>query len=171
ILAVYDGFKDVGTLVDVGGSTGYTLIHILDKYPHLQGINLDQPHIAAMGLPHPRLKHVGGNMLESIPAGDGVLLKCVLHDWEDDECVTLLQTCKKALTSGCRKVVVVDFYAPDLVDGAVPKHHFAIVMMGTHGGKLRTVEEYMSLGQAAGFTEVKWVCVVNEYAVLEFLLS
>ncbi|MCO5580315.1 hypothetical protein L7F22_034181 [Adiantum nelumboides] len=147
----YDGFKDVGTLVDVGGSTGYTLIHILDKYPHLQGINLDQPHIVSKGLTHPRLKHVGGNMLESIPPSDGALLKCVLHDWEDDECVTILKNCKSAFTNGQGKVVVVDFYAPELVDGAARTHHYEILMMGSHGGKLRTAAEYMSLGQAVGF--------------------
>ncbi|MCO5588017.1 hypothetical protein L7F22_041971 [Adiantum nelumboides] len=168
LLDVYDGLKDVGTLVDVGGSTGYTLIHILDKYPHLQGINLDQPHIVSKGLTHPRLKHVDGNMLESIPLSDGALLKCVLHDWEDDECVTILKNCKSAFTNGQGKVVVVDFYAPELVDGAARTHHYEILMMSTHGGKLRTAAEYMSLGQAAGFSEVKFVCSVNEYAVLEF---
>ncbi|KAH7287211.1 hypothetical protein KP509_32G043900 [Ceratopteris richardii] len=74
LLDAYDGFADVGTLVDVGGCTGYTLIHILDKYPDLKGINFDQPQIVTSGAIHPRLTHVGGNMLEAIPQADAVFM-------------------------------------------------------------------------------------------------
>ena len=47
ILAVYDGFKDVNTLVDVGGGHGDALSLIIDAYPHIRGINFDLPQVIA----------------------------------------------------------------------------------------------------------------------------
>jgi hypothetical protein len=41
----YEGFKDIKTLVDVGGGTGKTLESIISSYPHIHGINYDLPHV------------------------------------------------------------------------------------------------------------------------------
>jgi hypothetical protein len=43
----YEGFKDIKTLVDVGGGTGKTLETIISSYPHIRGINYDLPHVIA----------------------------------------------------------------------------------------------------------------------------
>ncbi|GLJ19597.1 hypothetical protein SUGI_0354640 [Cryptomeria japonica] len=45
ILSCYDGFKEVKTLVDVGGGKGTALAHIVKAYPHIHGINFDLPHV------------------------------------------------------------------------------------------------------------------------------
>lgn len=168
-LEVYDGFQGMESLVDVGGSTGSTLKHILDKYPHLMGINFDQPHIVSAAPAHPRLRHVGGNMLESIPSADAALLKLVLHDWEDDECVKILQNCKQAVTPEHGKVIVAELHVGDTAGDPIIGHQLDILMMSSHGSKTRTVEDYTKLGIAAGFTNVKVACLVNDYIVLEFL--
>lgn len=48
ILDVYDGFKGVERLVDVGGSAGDCLRMILHKHPHVrEGINFDLPEVVA----------------------------------------------------------------------------------------------------------------------------
>jgi hypothetical protein len=46
-LMCYDGFKDVQTLVDVGGNKGGTVAAIVAAHPHIRGINFDLPHIVA----------------------------------------------------------------------------------------------------------------------------
>jgi hypothetical protein len=43
----YEGFKDIKTLVDVGGGTGKTLETIISSYPHIRGINYDLPRVIA----------------------------------------------------------------------------------------------------------------------------
>ena len=45
ILDAYHGFEDVKVLVDVGGGLGSSLKLITTKYPHIKGINFDQPHV------------------------------------------------------------------------------------------------------------------------------
>ena len=51
ILEKYQGFKDVGVLVDVGGGLGSTLDAITEQYPHIHGINFDLPHVIASCVP------------------------------------------------------------------------------------------------------------------------
>ena len=45
VLETYNGFEGINTLVDVGGGLGVTLSLITSKYPHIQGINFDLPHV------------------------------------------------------------------------------------------------------------------------------
>ncbi|WZZ88061.1 hypothetical protein YC2023_116640 [Brassica napus] len=47
VLEVYRGFKDVNTLVDVGGGIGTVINLVVSKYPHIKGINFDLPSVLA----------------------------------------------------------------------------------------------------------------------------
>ena len=38
-------FDDINTLVDVGGGHGASLHLIISRFPHIRGINFDQPHV------------------------------------------------------------------------------------------------------------------------------
>lgn len=45
LLDAYHGFEDVKVLVDVGGGFASSLSLITARYPHIKGINFDQPHV------------------------------------------------------------------------------------------------------------------------------
>ncbi|MBA0834332.1 hypothetical protein Goarm_006694, partial [Gossypium armourianum] len=45
LLHSYDGFHGIKQLVDVGGNLGITLHYITSKYPNINGINFDLPHV------------------------------------------------------------------------------------------------------------------------------
>jgi hypothetical protein len=47
VVRKYEGFKDIKTLVDVGGGIGKALETIISSYPHIHGINYDRPHVIA----------------------------------------------------------------------------------------------------------------------------
>ncbi|GLJ29166.1 hypothetical protein SUGI_0575060 [Cryptomeria japonica] len=68
-----------------------------EAYPHVRGINFDLPHVVQTAPAIPGIEHVEGNMFESIPHGDGIILKNVLHDWDDESCVKIVDNCYKAL--------------------------------------------------------------------------
>jgi len=38
-------FKDIKTLADIGGGSGYMSLKICQKFPHLKAINCDLPHL------------------------------------------------------------------------------------------------------------------------------
>src|SRR5690242_15919436 len=95
--------------VDVGGAKGALLQLLQRKDTSLHGIVFDRPNIIAHaeaaiaenGLTD-RTRTVGGNFFEQVPAGDLLLLKFILHDWSDQECITILQKCREALAPGGR---------------------------------------------------------------------
>ena len=43
----YEGFRDVKTMVDVGGGTGAVMRTIVKKHPHIHGIVFDLPQVIA----------------------------------------------------------------------------------------------------------------------------
>ena len=51
-------------------------------------------HIAPAGLAE-RTEVVGGDFFESVPPADLYLLKFILHDWDDERAITILQRCRK----------------------------------------------------------------------------
>ncbi|CAN1797054.1 Trans-resveratrol di-O-methyltransferase [Linum perenne] len=71
-------FEGVGSLVDVAGGTGTMAKAIATSFPEIDCTVMDLPHVVS-GLEGSRnLKFVAGDMFESIPAADAVLLKVTL---------------------------------------------------------------------------------------------
>ncbi|XVE49990.1 hypothetical protein DITRI_Ditri01bG0126300 [Diplodiscus trichospermus] len=68
-------FEGSNSLVDVGGGTGSVAKAIADAFPHMQCSNFDLPHVIAGMQGTENLKHVGGDIFETIPPADIVLLK------------------------------------------------------------------------------------------------
>ncbi|KAG6484040.1 hypothetical protein ZIOFF_060833 [Zingiber officinale] len=43
------------------------------------------------------VEHVGGDMFVSVPNGDVIFMKWILHDWSDEYCAKILENCWKVL--------------------------------------------------------------------------
>ncbi|GLT70466.1 hypothetical protein SLA2020_425450 [Shorea laevis] len=103
-------FEGLGSLVDVGGGTGTVARIISEAFPHIKCTVFDLPHVVANLPETTNLKFVGGDMFHSIPFADALLIKWILHDWSDEECVKILKRCKEAITSKGKegKVIIID---------------------------------------------------------------
>ncbi|KAE9462888.1 hypothetical protein C3L33_05208, partial [Rhododendron williamsianum] len=166
----YKGFERVQTLVDVGGGLGVTLNLITSKYPHIKGINFDLPHVIRHAPPYPGVEHVGGDMFKSVPKGDAIFMKWILHDWSDDHCVKLLKNCHKALPDN-GKIIVVDGIIPVMPDSSSTTKvifQLDLQMMTQHGGKERTQQEFLALATGAGFSGIRLECFACNMWVMEF---
>lgn len=163
----------VHTLVDLGGGVGAVLAVITARYPHIQGINFDLPHVVAAAPPLPGVAHVGGDMFESVPSGgDAIFLKFVLHCWSDESCVTILRNCYEALPAH-GKVIAVENMLPEVIDfeGAdslAVQCDIHMMAWNDAGGRERTERHMRELGLAAGFQQVQVMCKVDAMAVTEF---
>ncbi|XP_027334048.1 anthranilate N-methyltransferase-like [Abrus precatorius] len=171
VLEFYEGFENINRLVDVGGGLGINLKLITSKYPHVQGTNFDLPHVIENAPAYPGVEHVGGDMFESVPNGDAIFMKWILHDWSDEHCLQLLKNCHKAIPND-GKVIVVDSILPVLPEGTpVAKNGFQadlLMMTQNPGGKERTQNEFMELALGSGFSGIKFVCCVSGSWVMEF---
>ncbi|KAI9098371.1 hypothetical protein K1719_024996 [Acacia pycnantha] len=172
ILKKYKGFEGISTLVDVAGGIGQSLKMIVSKYPSIQGINFDLPHVVQQAPSYPGIKHVGGNMFEGVPEGDAIMIKATTHNWADDKCIQVLKNCYKSLNKS-GKLIIIDLIMPE-IPIASDGHKLAAIldniMFLQAGGKERTEREFEALGKAAGFSTYRVAALVFSSAlgVIEF---
>jgi hypothetical protein len=145
---------------DVAGGHGYMACSMLRAYPHLSAIVFDLPEVVAesgalwahkLGL-EARCRYVGGDMFKEVPKADAYGLKMILHDWNDDECVTILENIRRA-AAGPARVFIMEHVVPD---PGVP--HFAklfdVHMMCWGTGRERTEAEHAELLRRANWRKV-----------------
>lgn len=147
----------IGTLVDVGGSGGHLLAAVLQQNPGLRGILFDQPQVAEAAWSAPfwrdaqlqeRVSFEGGDFFESVPVADAYLMKYILHDWNDDQCVQILTRCREAMPASGQVLVVDNVIEP----GNEPSWGklLDINMLVLTGGRERTADEFAELFRRAG---------------------
>ncbi|CAL9227627.1 unnamed protein product [Arabidopsis halleri] len=172
ILDVYKGFKDVNTLVDIGGGLGTILNLVISKYPQIKGINFDLAAVLATAPFYPGVEHVSGDMFIDVPKGDAIFMRRILRDWNDKDCVKILKNCWKSLPEK-GKVIIVDMVAP-----SEPKSDdiFSKIVFGTDmlmltqcsGGKVRSFSQFEALASASGFLKCEITALAYTYSVIEF---
>ncbi|CBI38723.3 unnamed protein product, partial [Vitis vinifera] len=171
IVESYKGFGNLKQVVDVGGGLGTTLGIITSKYPSIKAINFDLPHVIQHALPYPGVEHLGGDMFESVPNGEAMFLKWILHDWSDEHCLKLLKNCYKALPEH-GKAIVVEGFLPEIPEGSASVQALCegdlIMMTQNPGGRERTKQEFLDLAMAAGFAGIRFECLVYNYWIMEF---
>ncbi|KAJ4723240.1 O-methyltransferase [Melia azedarach] len=155
-----DVFKGLNTLVDVGGGTGTMAKAIAKEFPQTECTVFDLKHVVADLKGDGNLKYVGGDMFEAIPPADALLLKWVLHDWNDEECVKILKKCKEAITSNGKvgKVIIIDMMRENKKgddESIETQLFFDMLMMVLLNGKERDEKEWAKLFQEAGFSDYK----------------
>lgn len=151
-------FGKLTRLVDVGGAHGHMLAEILRRHKKLTGVLFDQPQVVARApdsgfITAPDIRGrctiEGGNFFRSVPEGaDGYVMKFIIHDWDDEECVRILDICRNAMAKGGRILIV---------ENVIPKGNakdwaklLDINMMVAPGGKERSREEFDALMARAG---------------------
>jgi len=148
----------IGTLVDVAGGHGSLLAMILGRHKTLRGVLFDLPaviaraaadkHVTAKAVAG-RCTLVGGDFFTSVPkGGDAYILKYILHNWDDESSVRILENCREAMNPKGR-ILVAD---PVIPPGDTPSWGklLDIQMMVVVQGKERTKEEFAALFKRAG---------------------
>ncbi len=147
---LYD-FSGSTVFVDVGGGAGNGMIPVLRAHPHLTGILVEVPNVAAAaraalsaaGLAE-RCEVVEGDFFQSVPAGGDVyLLSNVLHDWDDAACERILSNVRAAIPTNGRLLLSEAIIPPG--NEPAPSKMIDIQMLVTLGGLQRTEPEYREL--------------------------
>ena len=170
MLDAYD-FSVFRTVVDVGGGHGRMLAAILERYPVPEGILFDLPAVADrsrsiisdLGL-SARCRVVGGDFLTSVPASDAYVLRHIIHDWNDDDAVTILRNCRKAMNPDGR-ILLVETVIPPINEPCFGK--WLDLMMLSVGGRERTEEQYRQVFQQADLRLNRSIPTEHEISIIE----
>ena len=157
VAAAYD-FSGFSHIADIGGATGHVLATVLAGHPGPRGTLFDLPHnqagaaelIAARGLAD-RISFSAGSFFESVPAGcDLYLLSHIIHDWSEDQCLTILGNCRRAMSQS-GKLLIIEMV---LTEGNAfhPGKMLDMTMLALTPGQERTEPEYRALLARAKFT-------------------
>ncbi|MCM2387286.1 acetylserotonin O-methyltransferase [Streptomyces albipurpureus] len=158
----FDRFTSV---TDVGGGNGTLLAGVLNAYPGLTGVVFDtaeglaeaQKTLERHGLEE-RCALSVGDFFRSVPKGsDLYLMKSILHDWADDQVVTILSHCREVLPPG-GSVLIVEPVLPEVVDTdagvteAVITYLSDLNMLVNVGGRERTRKDFEDVCHRAGLS-------------------
>jgi hypothetical protein len=159
-------------VVDLGGADGDFVLGLMEADPQLQGQVLELPHAVegARSLAEKRglsarFSAIAGGFFQEIPSADLYLLKMIMHDWDDDQCVTILRNCRTAVREGGRALVV------EMVIGELGKPDFAtrvdMNMLNVTHGMEREFDEYDALFAQAGWRRSKTYPGGGGYSAME----
>lgn len=161
-------FSGYRTVVDIGGGDGAFIRRVLDAHPDVRGVLFDLPgSVARADEPagrapagreegrararEERLSVVAGDFFEQVPeGGDLYLLSHILHDWDDENAVRILRTCRRAMAPAAT-LMVVDLTAADGGDRGPESRAAALMdlymlsLFGGGGGQERTAAEVRAL--------------------------
>ena len=142
---------------------------VTEAFPHMKCIVFDLPHVVETAPSYPNVSFVGGDMFEFVPNADAILLKFILHNWRDDECIKILKKCKEAIPKVGGKVMIVEIILDledDDEDLIRSKYSLDLDMMVATGGKERTEEEWKVLINSAGFSGLEIVPIMAIQSVI-----
>ena len=178
VLEAYD-FAGIHTLMDVAGGHGATLRSILEKHPQMRGIVIDLDHVieGAKKIPEnqaiaDRCEFLTGDFFAEVPTGaDAIIMKNIIHDWDDDKAALILRNCRKALgAKPGAKIILVEAVLPE---GNEP--HFGkfldLEMFVFPGGRERTEKEFRKLFESAGLRLNRVVPAKSPLWVVEAVIA
>ena len=151
------------TFIDVGGAQGCVAVQLALAHPHLSGGNFDLPVVGPIfneyaqtfGLAQ-RLRFHAGNFFEdSLPHADAIIMGHILHDWDREEKLRLIEKAYAALPGGGALIVY-----EAIIDDDRRRNAFGLLMslnmlLETKGGFDFTGADCCRWMHDAGFKETR----------------
>ncbi|MGK2309606.1 methyltransferase [Cutibacterium sp. V947] len=177
LIAMNFPFPAGSDVLDIGGGTGELIRAILHQHSDMTGTLMDLPEVIEEAKSRKssadieqRLTYFAGDIFESIPAGHGLLLLArVLHDWTDQQCITLLHKVVQAMSPDSRLLVLERVIQPDRPADPIIAMSDMTMLVGT-GGHERTLQEFQALGHAAGLHLHQVWDLPSAQAIMEYTL-
>jgi hypothetical protein len=153
----YD-FSTVHTVADIGGGQGFLLRSVLQAYPHVRGILVEQAGVIeparsafAQACLQDRCTFVAADIFQHIPVqADVFLLKGVLHNWDDTLARQLLQRCRQAMTMESTLIIVEYMLVPGRKNSLATLMDLQMLLEMQEGARERTEDEFRALLSAEG---------------------
>ncbi|WP_296703263.1 methyltransferase [Algoriphagus sp.] len=152
-------FSNLSTLTDAGGSAGYLSLMVAQENPHMHCTSFDLPPIGPIAESTIKKFHLqdrvqsksGDFFNEPIPSADMIVMGNILHDWNEEEKILLMQKAYDSLPEGGIFVAI-----ENIIDEDRKQNIFGMVMslnmlIETVGGFDYTFKDFCCWGEKVGF--------------------
>ena len=173
VAATYD-FSEAQTIADIAGGHGLLLSTVLNANPQAKGILFEQPQVLEgagevleKSRTADRVETVAGDFFSAIPVeADVYLMKFIIHDWNDEQSLTILRNLAKSAKPGA-KVLLVETVVEE--DDSIPSMSkmMDLNMLVMTGGKERTEKEYAALLEQSGFKLTRVIQTPSPMQIVE----
>ncbi|MEP6901382.1 MAG: methyltransferase [Actinomycetota bacterium] len=149
-------FSKAKTIADIAGGHGILLAKVLQTSPHAKGILFEQPQVLEGNILQKegvaeRTTLVSGDFFAEIPVvADIYLMKFIIHDWNDEQSLTILSNLAQSAPQGSRLLLVETVVEEDSNAPSLSKV-MDLNMLVMTGGCERTSREYAALLEKTGF--------------------
>jgi hypothetical protein len=165
-------WHQVDTVIDVGGGNGTLVIGLLEQHPHLRGVVFDLPEVAeaasarvAEASLSDRCTIEKGSFFDGVPQGGGVyLLAKVLHDWDDDVAVKILQRVRESADEDTRLLILDSVITSD--ESSRRTKLLDLVLLALVNGRERTSSQWSQLLDRGG-----WAATSIENGLIEAIAA
>jgi O-methyltransferase domain/Dimerisation domain len=157
------------TFLDVGGAQGCVSVQVALAHKHLSGGELDLPsvgpvfeeYVRSFGLQSRLRFHAGDFFRDAIPTADVLIMGHILHDWDLEQKLLLLQKAYAALPSNGALIVY-----DAMIDDARCKHVAGLMMslnmlIETPGGFDYTAADCRGWMKSVGFRKTETAPLVG----------
>ncbi|CAN6169742.1 unnamed protein product [Urochloa humidicola] len=149
---------------------------IMRAFPDIKCTVLNLPRVVETGTPvavpaDDAVSNVTGDLFHTIPPAQAVLLKLVLHFWSDDDCVKILEQCRKAIPSREEggKVIIIEILLGSYMDPVMYEAQLLkdMLMMVNTKGRQRSEDDWREIFTKAGFSDYKIAKKIGARGIIE----
>ncbi|HVP45045.1 MAG TPA: class I SAM-dependent methyltransferase [Bryobacteraceae bacterium] len=149
-------------LVDLGGATGHLAIAACERYPELRATVFDLPRVIEVAREQvgrsgaaSRIELMAGDFFkDELPEADLFAVGRILHDWSDAKIDALLRKVYARLPAG-GALLIGEKLLTEEKTAPVPALMQSLNMLVCTEGRERSLGEYRTLLEAAGFREIE----------------
>nr|CAB3489122.1 unnamed protein product [Digitaria exilis] len=144
---------------------------ILRAYPNIKCTVLDLPKVIENAPTHDLVNYVAGDMFHTISPAQAVMLKLVLHFWTDEDCVKILEQCRKAIPSREEggKVIIIEIILGPSMGPIMYESQLLMdmLMMVITRGRQRDENDWREIFVKAGYSNYKIVKKIGTRGIIE----
>lgn len=167
-------FSKYNTLIDAGGSSGLLSIMVAKHQPHMSCVSFDLPPVQPIANKaiekfqlSDKVKTVSGDFFKDpIPNADIVVMANILHDWGEENKITLMKKAYEALPEGGAFVAienVIDDNRKENVSGLLMSLN---MLIETGHGFDYTFTDFNKWAKIAGFSSTSKLSLVSSSAAI-----
>lgn len=158
-------FRKYKTLTDAGGAGGFLSIYVAMNNPHMQCVSYDLPTvepIAKKNVNHfglaDRVNCISGDFFtDNLPKADIVVMGNILHDWNEEQKLSLFRRAYEALPAGGAFVAIENVIDNDRRQNVLGLLMSLNMLIETPGGFDYTVADFEKWAKQTGFTSTEIV--------------
>jgi hypothetical protein len=167
-------FSAYNHIIDIGGGHGSLLCNLLSKNKKPKATLFDSKHVIDRAAANidlygltDRIELVIGDFFLKVPeGGDLYILKNILHDWDDEKCILILNNIRNAMLAGS-KLLIIETIIKNDNNYSFGKMIDILMLLGTENGRERSVEEFRNILNKSGFIINKVIPTVAPFSLIE----